>query len=58
MGGKKNGYTSIFDKKSYRTHTTKKFKDLLLNEGTMMEGFLDELEAAVAKRSQEEKQQL
>jgi hypothetical protein len=51
LGNKAKASSSVFDRGSYRKYTTNKFKDLLLNEGTMMEGFLDEMETAVAKRS-------
>lgn len=49
---------SLFDRGSFGKYTSGKFKDLLLNEGTVMDGFLDEMEAAIAKRCTEEKREL
>ena len=50
--------SNVFDRGSFRNFTSNKFKDLLLNEGTIMEQFLDEMEAAVSKRCAQEQKQL
>lgn len=50
--------SGIFDRDSFRNFTSGKMKQLLSNEGTMMEKFLDQMEAAVTKRCQDEQRQL
>jgi len=58
LSKKSKGGSSVFDKNSFQTFTSNKFKDLLLNEGSMMEGFLDQIEAAVDQKSKEEAKNL
>ena len=49
---------SVFEKNTFQNYTAGKFKDLLVNEGTMMDDFLDQIEGAVATKSEQEKKQL
>ena len=58
LGGKRKGDGSVFDRGSFQNFTLDKFKDLLTNEGSMMEGFLNQIEEAVHRKSQEQKKQL
>jgi hypothetical protein len=40
LAGKKQKSKSVFEKNSFQNYTSGKFKDLLFNDGTMMEDFL------------------
>ena len=46
---------SPFEKNTFQNYTSDKFKDLLFNDGSMMDDFLDQIEVAVAKKSESEK---
>jgi len=41
---------TVFDKSSFKDFKNDKFKDLLMNDGNMMDEFLDQLEGAVEKK--------
>ena len=49
---------TVFDKSSFKDFKNDKFKDLLMNDGNMMDEFLDQLETAVEKKQNNEKKQL
>jgi hypothetical protein len=49
---------SVFDNNSFQNYTSNKFKDLLFNDGSQMDVFLDQIEAAITKKSEQEKKQL
>ena len=50
--------SSLFEKNSFQDYTSKKFKNLLFDEGTVMDDFLDQIEVAVVRKSDKEKKQL
>jgi len=49
---------SVFEKNTFQNYTNNKFKDLLTNEGSAMEAYLDNIEKAVAKKGDAETKQL
>jgi hypothetical protein len=55
---KQNKHASPFEKNTFQNYTSDKFKDLLFNDGSMMDEFLDQIEIAVAKKSEKEKKNL
>jgi hypothetical protein len=58
LKGKSQRASSVFEKNTFQNYTNNKFKGLLADEGSMMEDFLDNIEHAVAKKSDKEKLQL
>lgn len=59
LGGKtEKKPQSPFKKDSFQTYQADKFKDLLFNDGAMMDDFLDQIEVAVAKKSENQKKAL
>ena len=49
---------SPFDKNSFQNFTSDKFKDLLFNDGSMMDNFLDQIETAIYRKSDKERLKL
>jgi len=45
---------TVFDKSSFKDFKNDKFKDLLMNDGNMMDEFLDQLEGAVESKKTNE----
>lgn len=58
LSGKRSQSGSMFDRGSFGNYQSSKVKDLLLQEGSMMEAFLDQMEASVSKRRAEEQRRL
>lgn len=46
---------SVFENNSFQNYTSNKFKDLLGNDGSQMDVFLDQIEAAITKKSELER---
>lgn len=55
LGGKSKQAKSVFEKNTFQNYTNNKFKGLLADEGSMMEDFLDNIENAVAKKSESDR---
>ena len=58
LSDKSIGAGSVFEKNTFQTYTNNKFKDLLTNESSAMEAYLDNIEQAVTKKSDAETKQL
>ena len=58
LADKVKGPGSVFEKNTFQTYTNNKFKDLLTNESSAMEAYLDNIEQAVTKKSDAETKQL
>ena len=58
LSDKSKKSNSVFEKNTFQNYTNNKFKNLLTNESSAMEDFLDNIEKAVTKKSKEEKKQL
>jgi hypothetical protein len=58
LSDKSKGAGSVFEKNTFQTYTNNKFKDLLTNESSAMEAYLDNIEQAVTKKSDVETKQL
>lgn len=58
LSDKSKRASSVFEKNTFQNYTNNKFKDLLTNESSAMEHYLDNIEKAVTKKSDEENKQL
>ena len=58
LSDKSKRASSVFEKNTFQNYTNNKFKDLLTNESSAMEHYLDNIEKAVTKKSDAEAKQL